>query len=103
MNEDLSPFFAGLDSQRVIFKTPKGERLVLGYFDNAFINADLGEAVLDTTAPRFTCRAAEVDFLKVPSDYRGMEVCIAGVKYSLITKQPEGTGLATITLAHEEQ
>ena len=51
MAEDLSPFFAGLDSQRVTFKTPKGDRLVQGYFDNAFINADLGEAVLDTTAP----------------------------------------------------
>ena len=103
MPEDLSPFFAGLDSQRVTFKTSKGDRLVLGYFDNAFINADLGEAVLDTTAPRFTCRASEVAFLKVPSEYRGMDVLVSGVKYSLLQVQPEGTGLATVTLAHEEQ
>lgn len=103
MPEDLSPFFAGLDSQRVTFKAPGGDRHVLGYFDNAFINADLGEAVLDTTAPRFTCRASELTFLKVPSLYRGMDVLISGVKYSLIRVQPEGTGLVTVTLAHEEQ
>ena len=103
MAEDLSPFFAGLDAQRVTFKATGGDRLVQGYFDNAFINADIGEAVLDTTAPRFTCRASEVAFLKVPSVYRGMEVWISGVKYSLIQVQPEGTGLATVTLAHEEQ
>jgi hypothetical protein len=103
MPEDLSPFFAGLDAQRVTFKAPGGDRLVQGYFDNAFINADLGEAVLDTTAPRFTCRASEVAFLKVPSEYRGMDVLISGVKYSLIQVQPEGTGLATVSLAHEEQ
>jgi hypothetical protein len=103
MPEDLSPFFAGLDAQRVTFKAPGGDRLVLGYFDNAFINADLGEAVLDTTAPRFTCRASELAFLKTPSQFRGMEVLISGVKYSLIQVQPEGTGTATVTLAHEEQ
>jgi hypothetical protein len=103
MAEDLSPFFAGLDSQRVVFKAPGGDRYVLGYFDNAFTNADIGEVILDTTAPRFTCKASEVAFLKVPNDYRGMVVMVAGVKFSLIQKQPEGTGLATITLAHEEQ
>ena len=32
-----------------------------------------------------------------------MDVIVSGVKYSLIQVQPEGTGLATVTLAHEEQ
>lgn len=101
--EDLSPFFAGLDAQRVLFVTPKGHEEVLGYFDNAFINADIGEVVLDTTAPRFMCRAADLRFLGKPKDFRGMEVRIGETKYSLIQVQPEGTGLATVTLAHEDQ
>jgi hypothetical protein len=102
MAEDLSPFFAGLDSQKVIFKTTTGDRLVLGYFDNAFISADMGEAVLDTTQPRFTCKAVDVAFLKVPREFRGMDVLVAGRKFSLLQVQPEGTGIATVTLAHED-
>lgn len=103
MREDLSAFFAGLDAQRVTFKAPGGDRMVLGYFDNSFVDANIGETVLDTTTPRFTCRAADVAFLKVPSEFRGMEVRVSGVKFSLIQVQPEGTGLATVVLAHEEQ
>ncbi len=101
--EDLSPFFAGLDAQRVVFLTPKGRVEVLGYFDNAFVNADIGEVVLDTTQPRFMCKASDLRFLGKPSEFRGMEVRIGETKYSLVQVQPEGTGLATVVLAHEEQ
>ena len=101
--EDFSPFFAGLDVTKAIFYTPKGNVEVTCYFDNAFIDANLGEAVMDTTSPRITCVSTDVRFLKNPAEFRGMKVTIRDIIFSLIQVQHEGTGLSTITLAHEEQ
>ena len=102
MKEDFSAFFAGLDVTTAIFHTPKGNIAVTCYFDNTFIDSNIGQVVLDTTAPRITCISEHIRFLKIPSEFRGMKVVVNGIEYSLIQVQPEGTGLSTITLAHEE-
>lgn len=96
MIEDLSPFFDGLDASRAVFETCP-QRVVEVYFDNAFLDADIGEtALMDTTAPRLTCRYADVK--DIP---RETYVRVNGKRYSVRQIQPEGTGLATIALAHE--
>lgn len=100
--EDFSPFFAGLDVTKAIFHTPKGNRQVTCYFDNSYTDSNLGEAVMDTTAPRITCIMSEIKFLAKPSEFRGMIVTIRDIKYSVIKVDEEGTGLATIALAHED-
>lgn len=108
MAENLRVFFQGLDHGTAVFVTPKGKKEVKVYFDNAFINADLGEAVLDTTAPRLTCVSADLSFLpRDPKAYRGWDVFVTSpmmpkTRFSLVQIQPEGTGISTIILAHEE-
>lgn len=72
------------------------DRRVTGIFDNAFFDASVGEAEMDTTAPRFLARHAEVR--DIP---RETLVRIGGVLYSVLQVQPDGTGMATVTLAHE--
>jgi hypothetical protein len=101
--EDFSPFFSGLDVTKAIFYTDKGNIEVLCYFDNTFIDSNMGEAVMDTTSPRITCVSEDIRFLKKPLEFRGMKVTIRDVVYSIIQVQPEGTGLSTIALAHEDQ
>jgi hypothetical protein len=102
--EDFSPFFAGLDVTKATFYTLKGNIEVTCYFDNTFIDSNMGEAVmLDTTSPRIICVSEDVRFLKKPSEFRGMKVVIRDIEYSLLQVQPEGTGLSTISLAHEDQ
>ena len=94
--EDLTPFFAGLDSRTLIFHTDSGNRAVTGYFDNAFFNTQIGETILDTTQPRLTVIMADV--ADIP---RETMVTVDGKLHSIIQIQPEGTGLSTITLAIE--
>ena len=67
-----------------------------GIFDNSFVDANIGETVLDTTAPRLTCIADEVE--DVP---REATVTVRGKTYSVTQIQPDGTGFAIVQLAHE--
>jgi hypothetical protein len=67
-----------------------------GIFDNSFVDANIGETVLDTTAPRLTCIAADVK--DVP---REATVTVRDVTYSVTQIQPDGTGFAIVQLAHE--
>lgn len=96
MNENLSAFFAGLDSKQVTFHLDSGDRIVTAYFDNAFFNTQIGETVLDTTAPRLTC--VQSDILGIPLQ---TPVTVDGKLFSLYQVQPEGTGFATLQLAIE--
>lgn len=96
MTENLDIFFSGLDSLDVTFNLEDGPRVVRGYFDNAYFDQSVGELILDTTQPRFTCKQS--DAIGIP---RETTVQIGSVLYSVLTVQPEGTGIATIHLAHE--
>lgn len=67
-----------------------------GIFDNGFVDAQIGETALDTTIPRLTCIHSEVK--DVP---REATVEVRGKLYSVVQVQPDGTGFATVQLAHE--
>ena len=99
MSEDLSVFFGGLDSQVVVFTTTSGSKSVKGFFDNAFFDTSVGETVLDTTAPRFTCIQSEIVGVKENRD----RVVIAGKTWKIDRIQPEGTGLCTVILGEVTQ
>jgi hypothetical protein len=96
IGEDLDPFFSGLDECEATFELEAGPKAVRCFFDNAFFDASVGETVLDTTQPRITCKAADVRGIP-----RETLVTVRGEKFSVLQIQPEGTGLATVTLAHE--
>jgi hypothetical protein len=67
-----------------------------GIFDNSFTDTNIGETILDTTAPRLTCLASDV--VNVP---REAMVDVRGKAYSVTQIQPDGTGFSIVQLAHE--
>lgn len=72
-----------------------GTRVVVGIFDDPYLNAQLGEYEIDTSRPRLTCKEADVIGVK-----RGDLVDIAGKVYDVLTTaQPDGTGMAQLELA----
>lgn len=72
-----------------------GTRVVVGIFDDPYLNAQLGEYEIDTSRPRLTCKEADVIGVK-----RGDLVDIAGRVYDVLTTaQPDGTGMAQLELA----
>lgn len=70
-------------------------RQVAGIFDDPYLNAELGEYELDTTRPRFTCKAADVVGVA-----RGDTVTIGGETFDVMTSpQGDGEGVAMLDLA----
>ena len=96
MIENLDVFFSGLDSTEAVFSFDGKTRRVKGFFDNGFFDVSAGETVLATTQPRFTAKFS--DLKGIPEEALAV---VAGEKYSVITVEPEGTGTAVVTLAHE--
>lgn len=95
--EDLDDFLS-LDEFAVTATVAlqSGEsRQVRGIFDDAFMNAELGEYELDTTQPRLLVKeasAAEID--------RGDEVTIGDDTFDVLTgPQVDGTGWAVLVMA----
>lgn len=93
---NLDVFFSGLDNTEILLALPTGTKIVRGYFDNAFFDSAVGEVVLDSTQPRFQCK--ESDVAGIP---RETACKVEGKDYTVMEIQPDGTGLATVTLAHE--
>jgi hypothetical protein len=93
---NLDVFFSGLDHTEILFSLPTGTRIVRGYFDNAFFDSSVGEVVLDSTQPRFQCKESDVSGIA-----RETACKVEGKNYTVMEIQPDGTGLATVTLAHE--
>lgn len=61
LDEFLQPESAGgFAILAVITLHGDGERHVWGIFDDPYLNADLGEYDVDTSAPRFTCKERDV-------------------------------------------
>lgn len=80
--------------------TPQGgvSRSVTGIFDEAFLNAEIGEYELDGTRPRFTAREADLAGLG-----RGDVAMIDGASFVVLTgPQTDGTGMAVLELARQE-
>lgn len=70
-------------------------RTVCAIFDDPFLDAQLGEYVLETQQPRLTCREADV-----AGAVRGDRAVIDGVTFDVLgAADPDGTGMATLLLA----
>lgn len=97
--EDLSPFFNLAEfATLAVFELPEGgTREVIGIFDNAYFAPEVGETVLDSTQPRFTCPQSSLSGVE-----RGCFVAIAGAHYSVKSLQPDGSGTAVVALHHED-
>jgi hypothetical protein len=102
INDPLAVFMKDFsEDEELVFEWLNGddEEVSLscrGIFDNSFVDANIGETVLDTTAPRLTCVASDV--VNVP---REATVTVRGKTYSVTQIQPDGTGFAIVQLAHE--
>ena len=95
-HEDLDLFFTDF-AQTVTIDLGGGQsRNIQAIFDNAFFNPQAGEMEMDTTLPRFLCKYSDVEDV-----LRESLVTIASLQYSIIEIQPDGTGIATVILAHE--
>ena len=74
-------------------------REVAGIFDDAFMNAQLGEYDLDTTQPRLTIK--EVDAAGID---RGDTVVIGTDTFDVLTgPQGDGTGMAVIVMGRRHE
>jgi hypothetical protein len=102
IKDPLSVFIKDFaEDEEIVFEFMNGDDEITvtarGIFDNSFVDSNIGETALDTTAPRLTCVASEVT--GVPRE----SVCtVRGRIYSVTQIQPDGTGFAIIQLAHEE-
>ena len=67
---------------------------VKGIFDEPYLDAQLGEYNMDTSSPRFTCKAADAAGTK-----RNDTCAIGSTQYDVLSVQPDGTGMATVQLA----
>lgn len=94
--EDLDEFLALDEFATTATFTTMGNqvRQVVGIFDEAYFNADIGEYDIATAEPRFTCKQAQVAGLK---KHDGCS--IGGVQYTLDhDPHPDGTGMAVVML-----
>lgn len=95
--EDLDDFLDEDDFATVATFVTVGDPLeVIGIFDEAFLLAETGELDLETTQPRFTCKASDVSDV-----VRGQDVQILDEEYSVLTVEPDGTGMAIVVLTNE--
>jgi hypothetical protein len=72
-----------------------GAKSFTGIFDDPYLDAQLGEYVLETSEPRVLCRESDVQGVR-----RGDTATIDGRTYDVLSApQSDGTGMATIRLA----
>ncbi len=98
--DDLNTFLSVDDFavEATVTRLDGDTRVVIGIFDDPYLNAQLGEYELDTSRPRFTCK--ESDVIGV---LRGDMVEINGRSYDVLSSaQPDGTGMAVLELAVQE-
>jgi len=98
IDDPLDIFLADFaEDEDLVFAWSGGTKNCRGIFDNGFVDAQIGEISLTTTQPRLTCKASDVVGV-VP---REATVTLRGENYSVTDIQPDGTGFAVVTLAHE--
>lgn len=87
--EDLTPFFADFG----VPVTIAGGQPVQGIFDNAYQSGGAGAWGIATTQPAVTLATAHV-----PANPVDQPVLVAGVSYTVVAHQPDGTGLSVLIL-----
>ncbi len=98
--DDLSTFLSVDDFavEATLTRQDGDARVVIGIFDEPYLNAQLGEYEMDTSRPRFTCKESDVVGV-----LRGDMVHINGRVYDVLSSaQPDGTGMAVLELAFQE-
>jgi hypothetical protein len=98
--ENLDAFLSADDFAVIAVITPQAGvvRSVSGIYDDPYLDAQLGEYRLDTSAPRFLSTAVALGGV-----VRGDGLAIAGVEYvALSAAQLDGTGMATVELVKQE-
>lgn len=101
INDPLDVFLRDFaEDEEIVFEWMIGNversKTCKGIFDNSFVDAQIGETSLDTTQPRLTCKFSDVR--EIP---REATVTVRDKTYSVTQIQPDGTGFAIVTLAHE--
>lgn len=94
-------FFADDTFGQVVVLIPieGARRGVRAIFDDPYFDAGLGEYHLETSRPRLTARAADLQGMR-----RGDEVEIGSVLYDVLSQpQDDGTGIAMLELARKTQ
>lgn len=71
-----------------------GSSSVIGIFDNDFLQADGGESVAATRAPRFHCREADL----TNNGREGDTLVINAVSYLVTVPHSDGTGMTILWL-----
>lgn len=95
--EDLSVFLQDRDfATAAVLRLQSGtDRQVLGIFDEAYLDADLGEYRHETSAPRFAGRASDFEGAR-----RGDVLALNGREFDVMgAPQIDGTGWAVLRLA----
>lgn len=93
--EDLDLFFDDFAVAAVIHRASGGSVELPVIYDDAYLNAQIGEYEFDTQGHRALCRADRVVGVK-PRD----TIEISGRHFDILTHpQPDGTGLALLKLA----
>lgn len=88
--EDMSPFFntAEFASDASLAGLP-----VRGIFDKDYEGGDVGLSGMASTQPGFTLASASV-----PAGVTGLVLVHAGVSYTVVEHQPDGTGVSVLIL-----
>jgi hypothetical protein len=97
--DNLDAFLQPDDFAITVSVTPQGGvlREIRGIFDEPYLNTQIGEYEADAAMPRVTCKARDVADLRVKD-----AVKVGGKTYYLLTgPQPDGTGMAVLSLAAE--
>lgn len=96
LDDFLQPDTAGgfASTATITLQVTDETRTVVGIFDDPYLNADLGEYEADTSAPRFTCKEADVAGVD-----RGDTLTLDGRVYDIMTApQSDGAGMACIRM-----
>lgn len=99
--EDLSAFLQTDEfaSTATVSLQDGSTRSVVGIFDDPFLNAQIGEYELETSRPRMSCAASDLEGIR-----RGDTATIDGETFDVVSgPQPDGTGMAILDLARRHE
>lgn len=96
MIDDPTHIFVADFGSPITLHMKGGDRQIMAIYDDAFMDQQLGETVLDTNQKRFTAREKDVVGLK-----REDTITSIDQRFVVVQIQPDGTGFVTITVSNE--
>jgi len=99
-HEDLTEFFDDFAVKATLVLANGRRREIQCIYDDPYLNADLGEYVVDTSEPRITARTQDIAGLT----FRDSQVIVQGETFDVVTQpQHDGTGISVVKLARQVQ